>query len=247
MSDKKLKDIPDSGNIIDETAIRDMVFESMEEEGRYYNELNEKLKQDPEYQLTPEKLEAFEKKLRRARRNPFRAVRSHGPYTFRRLNKAAVIVSVLLIVVIVSVVSVSSIRDYTINFLLGLNETHGDVYHMPNGILVEKEDMLAPSFIPDNYSLVTIQYLDDSTAITYINTDGDMLTYVQRPESYAGTIDTEDSLVKEVKVNGNDARLSIREDGTSTLIWQTKDYLFSLSCSDKNIDLIQVAESVSKN
>lgn len=44
MKNKKLNDIPESGNIIDETAFCEKVHESIEEEGRYYNELNEKIK-----------------------------------------------------------------------------------------------------------------------------------------------------------------------------------------------------------
>ena len=242
-----MHDTPESGNIMDETAFRQKILEAVEEEGEYYEKLNEQLKNDPEYQLTPEKLEAFEKRLRRARRNPFRAVRSCGPHTYRRLNKVAVCVSVLLVILIVGVVSVSSLRDYTINFLLGINGEHGDVYHMPNGILLEKKNTLAPTMIPDGYTLVATQDMDDSTSLTYTTQEGDMLIFVQRPMSYAGTIDTEESVVKEVKINEYDARLSVREDGTSILIWQTEDYLFSLTCSDKNIDLIPIAESVSKN
>ena len=82
MKNKKLNDIPESGNIIDETAFCEKVHESIEEEGRYYNELNEKLKNDPQYQLTPENKSAFEKRLRSERRNPFKTLRRHcRPYT----------------------------------------------------------------------------------------------------------------------------------------------------------------------
>ena len=240
-----MHDTPESGNIMDETAFRQKILEAVEEEGEYYEKLNEQLKNDPEYQLTPEKLEAFEKRLRRARRNPFRAVRSCGPHTYRRLNKVAVCVSVLLVILIVGVVSVSSLRDYTINFLLGLNETHGDVYLMPNGILVGQEGGQAPSVLPDGYSMTGLQSQNNSTMIEYTDPDANMLIFTRKPTDHSETIDTENAEVKKVTVNGYDGRLSVT-DGEAYLVWKTEDYLFTLSASDNTINLVQIAESVSK-
>ncbi|MDR3872835.1 MAG: hypothetical protein Q3Y12_17320, partial [Phocaeicola sp.] len=114
-----MNDIPESGNIIDETAFCEKVNESIEEEGRYYNELNEKLKNDPQYQLTPEKLAGMEKRLK----HPYRLGRGRVR-SYRRLNKVTICVSVLLIILLVGVVSVSSLRDYTINFLLSFDNTY---------------------------------------------------------------------------------------------------------------------------
>ena len=222
-----------------------MVHESIEEEGRYYNELNEKLKNDPQYQLTPENKSAFEKRLRSERRNPFKTLRRHcGPYTYHRLNKVTICVSVLLIILLVGVVSVSSLRDYTINFLLGLDQTHGDV-HVMDGILI-KSNAYAPTTIPDDYTLTAIQTIDDSTMLTYSNSEGEMLILTEKSVEYSSTIDTENSEVKEVTINGYEGRLSVGADGQAYLVWKTEDYLFTLSCSDNTIDLIPIAESVSK-
>ena len=244
MENKDLQNTSESGNIMNETAFRQKILEAAEEEGEYYEKLNEQLKNDPEYQLTPEKLEAFEKRLRRARRNPFRAVRSCGPHTYRRLNKVAVILSALLVILIVGVVSVSSLRDYTINFLLGLNDTHGDIYVM-DGLLL-KTDGYAPTVLPEGYHFLSLQTIDDSSIITYVDDNNGMLTFAQRSADNTGTIDTEESEVKEVSVNGYDGRLSFGEDGIATLVWKTEDYLFSLSSTDGDTDLIPIAESVSK-
>ena len=231
---------------MNETAFRQKILEAAEEEGEYYEKLNEQLKNDPEYQLTPEKLEAFEKRLRRARRNPFRAVRSCGPHTYRRLNKVAVILSALLVILIVGVVSVSSLRDYTINFLLGLNEAHGDIYRLPNGIVVGQEAAQAPSVLPDGYSMTGLQSQNNSTMIEYTSPDGDLLIFTRKPADDSGTIDTEDSEVKIISVNGYDGRLSVGDDGSAQLVWQTENYLFTLLATDNNIKLVPIAESVSK-
>lgn len=241
-----MHDTQESGNIMDETAFRQKILEAAEEEGEYYEKLNEQLKNDPEYQLTPEKLEAFEKRLRRARRNPFRAVRSCGPHTYRRLNKVAVCVSALLIILIVGVVSVSSLRDYTIDFLLGINQKHGDLYHVKNGILIEQEDTLAPTMIPEGYKLMSVQTIDYEKTIVYKNEQNEMLTYKQRSNDDTGTINTEDSEVKDVKINGYEGVLAIGENGPSRLLWKTEDYVFYLTTTDENVDLVPIAESVSK-
>lgn len=242
MKDNKLNNIPEGGNIIDETAFCEKVQESIEEEGRYYRELNEQLKNDPEYMLTPEKLATMEQRLK----HPYRLGRSRVR-TYRRLNKLTICVSVLLIILLVGVVSVSSLRDYTINFLLGMNETHGDIYQMPNGILVGQEDVQVPSLLPDGYKLSGMKTSDNSSVIEYTSPAGDILILTQKSEDGSGTIDTENSEVKIVSINGNDGRLSIGEDGSAQLVWKAEDYLFTLLATDNSIDLVPIAESVSKN
>lgn len=239
MKDNNLNNIPESGNIIDETAFCEKVQESIEEEGRYYNELNEKLKNDPEYQLTPELLATMEQRLK----HPYRLGRSRVR-TYRRLNKLTICVSVLLIILLVGVVSVSSLRDYTINFLLGLDQTHGDV-HVMDGILI-KSDAYAPTVVPKGYTLTSIQTADGSTMLMYSNSKEDMLILSEKPIDSSSTIDTENAEVKKVTINGYEGRLSVGADGQSYLVWKTEDFLFTLSCSDNTIDLISIAESVSK-
>lgn len=240
MKDKKLNDIPESGNIIDETAFCEKVHESIEEEGRYYLELNEQLKKDPRYQLTPEKQYAMEKRLE----HPYLRLGRSRVHSYRRLNKVTLCILVLLILLIAGVMSVSSLRDYTINFLLGLDQTHGDV-HVMDGILL-KTDGYAPTVLPEGYSFSSLQTIDNSTMLMFSNKESDMLILIQEQIDSSSTIDTENSDVKEVTINGYDGRLSIGADGQSYLIWKTDEYLFTLSCSDNTIDLIPIAESVSK-
>lgn len=241
MKDKKLNDIPESGNIIDETAFCEKVHESIEEEGRYYLELNEQLKKDPRYQLTPEKQYAMEKRLE----HPYLRLGRSRVHSYRRLNKVTLCILVLLILLIAGVMSVSSLRDYTINFLLGLDQTHGDV-HIMDGILL-KTDGYAPTVLPEGYRFSNLQTMEDSSTLTYINAEGDMLLFTQRPSDQSGTIDTEDAEVETVSINGYDGRLSIGDDGSAQLVWKTEDYLFTLLATDNSTDLVPVAEGVSKN
>lgn len=243
MKNKKLNDIPESGNIIDETAFCEKVHESIEEEGRYYLELNEQLKKDPRYQLTPEKQYAMEKRLE----YPYLRLGRSRVRSYRRLNKVTLCILVLLILLIAGVMSVSSLRDYTINFLLGLNESHGDIYQMPNGILVGQENVQVPSLLPEGYTVTSLQTTDGTTMLTYSNPEGNMVILTQKPASQSGTIDTEDAEVETVSINGYDGRLSMGEDGTAQLIWLTEDNLFTLLATDNSIDLVPIAESVSKN
>lgn len=236
-----MHDTPESGNIMDETAFRQKILEAVEEEGEYYEKLNEQLKNDPEYQLTPEKLEAFEKRLRRARRNPFRAVRSCGPHTYRRLNKVAVCISVLLVILIVGVVSVSSLRDYTINFLLSFDNTYAksDTFKdivSPN----------APSILPKGYSFSSYKVDGDVVKIEYIDQDYNILMFTQRSIDNPTIIDTEDAKLEDVPIGEYQGKLSKKDNGQVVLAWQTDKFQFSLT-SNIDIDLVPVAESVSIN
>ena len=88
--------------------------------------------------------------------------------------------------------------------------------------------------------------LDDSSVIEYTSPDGEMLVLTQRQFDNSGTLDTENSEVKEVTINGYEGRLSMGEDGTAQLIWLTEDNLFTLLATDNSIDLVPIAESVSK-
>ena len=234
-----MHDTPESGNIMDETAFRQKILEAVEEEGEYYEKLNEQLKNDPEYQLTPEKLEAFEKRLRRARRNPFRAVRSCGPHTYRRLNKVAVILSALLVILIVGVVSVSSLRDYTINFLLSLDNSYAKTDKISDTFSTN-----TPSVLPKGYSFSAYKVDGDVIKIEYVDSDYNLLLFTQRSIDNSTIVDTENAQVEDVTIGEYKGKLSKKEDGQINLIWQTEKYQFILS-SNVPIDLIPVAESVS--
>lgn len=127
-----------------------------------------------------------------------------------------------------------------------MNESHGDIYQMPNGILVGQENTQVPTLLPEGYKLSGMKSLDDSSVIEYTSPDGEMLVLTQRQFDNSGTLDTENSEVKEVTINGYEGRLSMGEDGTAQLIWLTEDNLFTLLATDNSIVWLPIAESVSK-
>ena len=241
MENKDLHNTPESGNIMDETAFRQKILEAAEEEGEYYEKLNEQLKNDPDYQLTPEKLEAFEKRLHRARRNPFRAVRSCGPHTYRRLNKVAVILSALLVILIVGVVSVSSLRDYTISFLLSFDDSYVKADKIGNTFSAN-----TPSVLPKGYSLSSFK-ADESgiVKVEYMDSEYNILVFSQRPLDNPIILDSENAQTEDVTIGEFNGKLS-KKDRQTALVWQTDKYQFSLT-SNQDVDLVPVAESVSIN
>lgn len=240
MKNNRLNDIPESGSIETETAFCEKVQESIEEEGRYYQKLNDELKKNPEFELTPEKIYDMEKRVA----SPYNIIRGYKQ-SYRKLNKATVMIAALLMILIISVMSVSSLRDYTINFLLSLDQTHGDV-HVMDGVVV-KSNSYAPTMIPEGYRISAFQTLDDTTMLVYSDDEANMLIFTQKPSDSSETIDTENAEGKDVTVNGYEGHLSIVEDGEAYLVWKTEDHLFTISISDNTIDLIPIAESVSKN
>ena len=233
MKNKKLNDIPESGNIIDETAFCEKVHESIEEEGRDYNELNEKLKNDPQYQLTPEKLAGMEKRLK----HPYRLGRGRVR-SYRRLNKVTICVSVLLIILLVGVVSVSSLRDYTINFLLSFDNTYAKTN------ISDSFSANTPSILPKGYSFSSYKVDGDVINVEYMDSDYNILNFTQRPIDNLTIVDTENAEVEDVTIGEYQGKLSKKEDGQIILIWQTEKYQFLLT-SNVPIDLIPIAESVS--
>lgn len=236
MKDNKLNNIPEGGNIIDETAFCEKVQESIEEEGRYYRELNEQLKNDPEYMLTPEKLAMMEQRLK----HPYRLGRSRVR-TYRRLNKAAISISIILVLLIAGVMSVSSLRDYTINFLLSFDNTYAKSDSF-NDIVSPN----APSLLPKGYSFSSYKVADDMIILEYVDSDYNILTFTQFPIDNPTIVDTENAQVDDVTIGEYKGTLSKKEDGQVSLIWQTEKYQFLLS-SNVPIDLVPVAESVSIN
>lgn len=105
---------------------------------------------------------------------------------------------------------------------------------------------MAPTILPDGYKILSVLTEDETKVITYTDKNDGVLTFKQSTPEETGTIDTEDADVKDVKINEFDGIFAVDEEG-SRLLWRTEDFVFYMSTTDLNIDLIPIAESVSIN
>lgn len=238
-----LKNGPKYGKVVDETAFRDRLNDEMRASGDAYQRLNNELRDDPQYALSEERREQMRRQLAK------RTVTT----TYKKAFARAVLITLLSILIIgTCVLSVSSLRDRAINFLLSLSGSYGEILYISDSTLVYS-NIQFPATLPNGYNLSAVKTIGDKSSITddvvvtleYTNPDQLILSFTRRPlTNTAGSVDTENAEIEEVMINGSAGQL-IKTDYEIALHWQSDKFTFKLSSNDTSIDLIPVAESVS--
>ena len=225
----------------DETAFREEMLEAARQEGRALIEENEQLKKEgnPNYKLTTSQYLNLRDQILSNSSTP--AARNH-----RKINKVVLSAVILLLGLLISLISVSSLRDWTIEFLLGIDGTNGSVYKQEE-IIVRGEKINSPAVLPDGYFCTSLRMDHGMSIIEYSDNDEGIIIFTQRKDGAPGTIDTENAEVETVTINGNDGRISIGEDGSNVLIWAADDKFFTITSNENKAVLIKIAESVSIN
>lgn len=237
-----LKNEPKYGKVVGGTDFRDRLNDEMRVAGDTYQRLNNELRNDPNYALPEERREQMRRKLAK------RTVTT----TYKKAFARAVLITLLSILIIgTCVLSVSSLRDRAINFLLSLSGSYGEILYISDSTLVYS-NIQFPTTLPDGYNLSAVKTIGDKNSITddvvvtleYTNPDLLLLSFTRCPlTNTAGSVDTENAEIKEVMINGIAGQL-INTENAIALHWQSNKFSFALSSNDTSIDLVSVAESV---
>ncbi|QGH32998.1 DUF4367 domain-containing protein [Gracilibacillus salitolerans] len=110
-----------------------------------------------------------------------------------------------------------------------------------------------PSYLPNSYQLdlVTVFYEKSSAKdvqLDYINDRNDVLTLhlTYQPNDFADAkvVDNEDTEIKTIALGDGEARLIAFKDGVSQIIWSTPQMNWLLEGTEKEKNLIKIAESI---
>jgi len=190
----------------------------------------------------------YNKELKRKERN--RKIRS------KALKLSKTIATVLLVISIAGSVVTLSVEAFRVDFFNLVIETSQKfslvfqeeiveeqmAYEVPNDWI----DYYYPTYLPDGYSLMDTRTLIDTRYMTFSNSDGQELRFIQGNLSARSQIDTENGKVIEADIRGSKGVLVVKDD-ISILNWSTNDMSFSIQGNVKKSVLLAIAESVEKN
>lgn len=187
----------------------------------------------------------FEKKMRRL------INRRNKPY-YRIINtvgkRVACALFAFLVASSVTVLSVKALREAFADLFIS-------IYEKFSTIQSADETGTAPETIEDIYEItydlsefiIDYDYLDDySRYITYIKDDFVIYFEQYTKEMYDENVNTEDAEISTYVINGNEAIYFQDNNQYHVLIWDSGDYIISLSSNIGKDALIEIAESVQK-
>ena len=176
--------------------------------------------------------------------------RRKKPY-FRMINtvgkRVACIAACAFIVSSASLMSVDAVREAFLGFVLNIFEDHSDISF--------QEDDKHPDTIQDIYEITYdisgfhIDFEDEgdkSRTIVYTNNNNEITFMQYTQKSFNLGINTEDTELMHIDVNGFDAIYYCDNHNYHTLIWDNGQYIFYISSNLPEKETISVAESVKK-
>lgn len=226
-----------------------------EKEGKMLFDENEMLKSDPESISSQEDIKRFsqllDSHLKKAKR------RHNTPRFSKMINRAAVAALAIIIIFSTAMVTVQAFRIQVLNFLINIESKYTSYQLSGNdendknkaGLAVSWTNAYVPTYVPEDYEVTSISSSDSLKKIIFTNKKDKALyiIYCEYSSSNSIAVDTENaSLVKKVKINGEDGTLSVK-DTTVTVAWIIDEHLFTIQGSLSTDEAVRLAESVKFN
>lgn len=226
-----------------------------EKEGKLLFDENEMLKGVPGSIPSEEDIKKFSQLL------DFRLKKSkhrhNAPRFSKMINRATVAALAIIIVFSATMVTVQAFRIQVLNFLISI-ESKYTAYRLSGGdennknkagLAVNWTNAYVPTYIPEDYEVTSIFSSDALKKIILTNKKDKALyiIYCEYSSFNSIAVDTENaSLVKKVKINGEDGTLSVK-DTTVTVAWIIDEHLFTVQGSLNTDEAVRLAESVKFN
>lgn len=221
-----------------------------EKEGKLLFEENEQLKSNPDYLPSQEDIEKFTRLLgsHLKKTKTFNKDRR----LLRVLNKAAVVMLAVTIVFSIAMVTVQAFRIQVLNFLINMKPKYtslqlkeNDSNQINEKLIVNWTNAYVPSYIPAGYEISNASYSDSIKMIKLNKKDANSaIIYTEYDSTNSIAIDTENaSLVKTIKINGQDGTLSVKNSIT-TVAWKMDNHLFTIQGQIDTDEVIKIAEGV---
>ena len=169
-------------------------------------------------------------------------------------KRVAAVVLALLVSLATVTFSVKAIREPFIQFIVETFEKFSSIIfnndeddNQPALATVEFRKAV-PEYIPEGFVVDSEIETVALCQVIYTNkSNSKIITYMQiTKDSSVAQANTEDITYKEIKVNGYDG-VSYNKNGNNSVIFNTEDYVFTISGEVEIAELIKIAESVKIN
>lgn len=233
----------------EDSLFRLVMHDVAEKEGRLFLEEAEKLKNDPEFQPSQEAVQKFSKQVDAH----FKKTKA---YARRRrvgqaLNKAAIAMLIVLVILGASVITVQAVRVRVLNFLMDIHQEYTSFQLQDSssgledgGTTIDWHQAYVPTYMPEGYEISAISDGKLSKTIEFINGQGSLITYMELSASAKPAVDTENaSVFKRVSVNGHKGSMVVKKS-LVTVIWAMNDRMFMIRGQIDQDLAIKMAEGV---
>ncbi len=234
-----------------------MVDELALTEGKRLIEENERLREDPAFDLP----NGFEDRgVKRIRKAFLRTGRIRVMNTaIKTLQRVAVVFLVVGILFIGCFSTITAFRTTVLNFLLDTYQTHTTISigeeNNSNAISVAEgvntpEGVFLPTWMPNGYMLASFNETGRFITVKYSNFNGEEILYKESPGATNINLDTEDAdIVENLTSNGNDGIYVKKGTECSIVLAESsRNVLILINGKDLSADiLLKIANSIEEH
>ncbi len=225
-----------------------VMHDAAEKEGQLFLEEKEKLKNDPEFQPSEVAVQKFSRQLNAHLKKP-------KAYAGRRriwqaLNKAAIAMLIMLVILGATVVTVQAVRVRVLNFLMDIQQEYTsfqleDTDKEGNTTTaIDWHQAYVPTYIPDGYEVNAISDSEPLKRIEFKSPQGALITYMELSEGNKSALDTENaSAFEPVSINGHEGTVVVK-NSLVTVIWTMSDRIFMIRGQMEKDTAVKMAEGV---
>ncbi|MCB8818102.1 DUF4367 domain-containing protein [Desulfosporosinus shakirovi] len=233
----------------EDSMFRLVMHDAAEKEGKLFLAEKEKLRNAPESLPSEETFKRFSKQLEGQ-------LKKHKAYARRRrmfkaLNKIAVAMLAVIVILFTTVVTVQAVRVRALNFLMDIQPKYtsfqlkeSDSGSDNGGSVVGWTNAYVPTYIPDGYKVSNSSNGKLLKKIEFKNQQGSLITYTELSEGSSPALDTENaSDFETVSINGHKGTLAVK-NSLVTIIWEMNNGMFMIRAQTSKDTAMKMAEGV---
>jgi len=226
-----------------------VMHDAAEKEGQLFLEEKEKLKNDPEFFPSHAAVQKFSQQLDAQLKKPKAYAGRQRIWQF--LNRAAVAMLIMLVVLGATVVTVEAMRVRVLNFLMDIQQEYTSFQLKDNSsgsegdsTTIDWRQAYVPTYIPYGYEVSAVSDGELLRKIEFKSPQGSLITYMELGEGNKPALDTENASVFEtVSINGHEGTL-VEKDSLVTIIWAMHDRMFMIRGEMEQNTAVKMAEGV---
>lgn len=226
-----------------------IMHDAAEKEGKLFLEEKEKLKNAAESLPSAEAFKRFRQQLDAHFKKPQAYARRQR--ILKALNRFAVAMLVVIVLLFTTVASVEALRVKVLNFLMDIQPeyTSFELKDNDNGSdggssTIDWHKAYVPTYIPAGYEISDISNGKLLRKIEFKNQQGSFITYTELSEGNKPALDTENaSAFETVSINGHEGTLVVK-DSLVTIIWEMNNRMFMIRAQAEKNTAIKVAKGV---
>ncbi len=233
----------------EDSLFRLVMYETAEKEGKALLEERERLKNDPAFVPSEEAVQRFSSQLD----NILKKKKAYAlkQKTFKMLNRSAVAMLIVIILLFTTVASVQAIRVKVLNFFMDIQPKYtsyqvneSDNGSINGGLDVNWTNAYVPTYIPEGYKVDSSLNSETNKKIVFKNQQDMFIIYSELTEGSIIQLDTENaSVFKKISINGKKGTLT-EKNSAVTIVWEIEGHIFMVNAWTDQETAVKFAEGV---